>query len=226
MSHRNIGFPARQHPLLAGLAALGLIAGSSHALAQHAASPVAEATSPAADVLVPQPGVPFTEQTAEGFPYLDATNLYNSLTTTYGRSPSPLTKLMRELAEAKDDATKDKLVEQLHKLLGEEYDRSLAGHEKSLDKMEERLEKLREQLSKRRSAKSKVVDLRIQQLLNESEGLGWPGPSPGSNTLQWREQRDPFGFMNADPATRYGVAVPPVPAIAPAAPTPPPSRSP
>ena len=206
--------------------AISMAMGDTGVLGQDAEAPTAEnPAAPPADVFVPAIGYPLQLPAVEGVPFMDAVNVFSPLATTYGRTPSPLTKALQELAEAKDDTAKDKIIEQLHKLLSEEYDRNLAEHEKSLDKMEERLEKLREQLSKRRSAKSKVVDLRIQQLMNESEGLGWPGPSQGTNSFNWRMGRDPFGtaVQPALPSSDLP-PTPPIPSLAPT-PTAPPSRT-
>lgn len=137
----------------------------------------------------------------------------------FGGNPSPLAQAMKQLGETKDEATKEKLVVQIQRLLGEEYDRHLTEHENSLDKMEERLEKLREQLAKRRSAKSKVVELRMQQLLNEAEGLGWPGSEREKTFLDWPA-------ANLDPHGAWAPAVPPLLATPPTTPEPPPAVAP
>lgn len=83
--------------------------------------------------------------------------------------------IVRALKNAKSDEERDKAKSQLREWLTGEFDRMIAGEEKALDQLESRLEKLREQVQRRREAKSKLVDLRFETLLNEINGLGWPG---------------------------------------------------
>ena len=90
------------------------------------------------------------------------------------RNPNSVANLMKKYKQAEEASDKEDIVDELRKQLKEAYDASLASHEKNLEQMEAKLKKLREQLDKRRAAKNKIVDLRIEVLVNEAEGLGWP----------------------------------------------------
>lgn len=144
------------------------------------------------------------------------------------RKASPLNVALAAIKDAKDETDKEKAREVLSKVLGEQYDRNLAAHEKALQQMEQRLAKLREQLSRRRSAKGRMVELRMQTLISEAEGLGWPSAAGASLPAgEWRS--DPFasyggllpGVATTSPMTfqpLYPVPTPPIPPVAAAAP--------
>ena len=68
-------------------------------------------------------------------------------------------------------------------LLGQQYDQHLAAQVKQMADLENRLEKLREQLERRQAAKTKLVELKLELLLSQADGLGWPEAPPS----------DPFG---------------------------------
>lgn len=57
------------------------------------------------------------------------------------------------------------------------YDENLALQEKQIDELAARLEKLREQIVKRRAAKARMVELKLEMVLSQADGLGWPDES-------------------------------------------------
>jgi len=71
-------------------------------------------------------------------------------------------------------------------LLGQQYDQHLAAQVKQMADLENRLEKLREQLERRQAAKTKLVELKLELLLSQADGLGWPEAPPSG----------PFGSTN------------------------------
>lgn len=81
--------------------------------------------------------------------------------------------------DADTDEERDEAKTKLSEALGEEYDAILEQHEKHLAEMEERLEKLRGQLEKRRDARDDMVEMRVEALTSEADGLGWPSPPNG-----------------------------------------------
>ncbi|HEY6563760.1 MAG TPA: hypothetical protein VIY86_04650 [Pirellulaceae bacterium] len=94
---------------------------------------------------------------------------------------------LRALQNAKSDEDRDRAKSRVRALLSQEFDRMIEQEAKSLDQLEKRLDKLRDQIERRREAKSKLVDLRFETLMNEAHGLGWPG---GQESHAW------FGFGN------------------------------
>ena len=61
-----------------------------------------------------------------------------------------------------------------------QFDHDLKRREEQLKEVEERVTKLRQQLDRRREAANDIIRLRVQTLLNEASGLGFPGfETPG-----------------------------------------------
>jgi hypothetical protein len=63
---------------------------------------------------------------------------------------------------------------EVEQYLNEEYDRHLAVHVEQLEELESRLNKLRQQLERRQAAKAKLVELKLELMLSQADGLGWP----------------------------------------------------
>ncbi len=99
------------------------------------------------------------------------------------RTNSKTAKAYALLKKAESDEDKKQAEEDLREALSEEYDLSLESHENNLAQLRARLEELEQELAKRRDAKDQLVDLRLQMIVNEVNGLGWPGQNsyyPGS----------------------------------------------
>jgi hypothetical protein len=82
---------------------------------------------------------------------------------------------IQELKQAESDEDRSAAEDKLLEALDAEYDKHLAAYEESLDKLEKRLSELRDEVEKRRDAKEELVQLRLRVLINEANGLGWPG---------------------------------------------------
>lgn len=79
---------------------------------------------------------------------------------------------------AKDEDSRTKAAEELKAGLAKQYDSFIDGQAKQIAELEERLAKLKEQLEKRRAAKERMVDLKLQMVLSQAEGLGFPDAGP------------------------------------------------
>ena len=73
---------------------------------------------------------------------------------------------------------------EVEQYLNEEYDRHLAVHVEQLEELESRLNKLRQQLERRQAAKAKLVELKLELMLSQADGLGWP---EATNPPGWQE---------------------------------------
>jgi len=94
----------------------------------------------------------------------------------------------------KEDEKKD-LRKKLTQLLGEQFDLHLEGQQKELDELEKQVAKLKNVLKKRKDAKENIVERRLDQLVQDADGLGWNAPhgsnfEGGNRTLyQWASPR-------------------------------------
>jgi hypothetical protein len=78
---------------------------------------------------------------------------------------------------ATDNADEQKRIRaELRDALAKQFDVQRQRRELELARVEERIKKVREQLKKRNDARDTIVDRRLDQLINDAEGLGWTGP--------------------------------------------------
>ena len=60
-----------------------------------------------------------------------------------------------------------------------QFENDLKQREKDLAEVEKRVKTLREQLDKRKGAQAEIINLRLQTLVNDANGLGFPDASFG-----------------------------------------------
>lgn len=128
-----------------------------------------------------------------------------------GRSQSSiaLNKAIKAYRDSKvDSAERREAREKVSSSLSTLYDEHLADQEKQIAALAERLDKLRGQLVKRKDAKSRMVELKLEMVLSQADGLGWPDEGAGRSrglpgvATDWFIQPDD---SSAFPAARYEV---------------------
>ena len=72
------------------------------------------------------------------------------------------------------DSDKKEARESIAKFLKEEFERDQKTRREQVERLEEHVSKLRKQLDKRQDSQSKIIELRMQLLENEAEGLAFP----------------------------------------------------
>ncbi len=99
-----------------------------------------------------------------------------------------ISSLLSEYQSVKEENKRSELVNQITATVTHQFEEKQQMREQELRQLEERLADLKQRHSKRESLKEKIVGDRVQQLLNNIEGLGWStDPSPS-------------GAVNYDPA--------------------------
>jgi len=86
-------------------------------------------------------------------------------------------QLAHQIAKAEDDDEKKGLRKKLTQVLEEIFDGHLKEQQKDLDDLEKQVARLKKLLSKRREAKETIVERRLEQLVQDAEGLGWNAPN-------------------------------------------------
>lgn len=119
-------------------------------------------------------------------------------------SQNPVGKALQAFRAAESEEDREEAREELEEALSEEYETLIEAHDEHLTRLEERLAKLREQLERRREAKSEMVDLRLDALLSEADGLGWPTPPAGSNPFGGRGW---LGVNGLEPGPAWGTTI-------------------
>ena len=87
--------------------------------------------------------------------------------------------LSRQLADVADEKQRTDIKSKLQETLGKQFDAQQKMRELEVTKIEAKLKKLRELIAKRNDARKTIIDKRFEQLLRESEGLGWNSPTVG-----------------------------------------------
>lgn len=97
---------------------------------------------------------------------------------------------IQQLNTGKDDAERKAATETIQQQLTTQFEADLKQREKELAEVEQRVKSLREQLDKRKAAQADIINLRLQTLINDANGLGFPdtGFASGQPTVQDRAQ--------------------------------------
>ena len=111
---------------------------------------------------------------------------------------TPAEESVSGMAKALQEASGDEKTEIESKIrteLEQQYDEFLARNEEQIEQLQQRINKLKDQLARRRRAKSRMVDLEFERVVNEADGLVWP--ERGSRMFHYRELgKDPFASPN------------------------------
>lgn len=100
--------------------------------------------------------------------------------------PSPIDQLHQKLrfslsqyqAATNESGARPALRTEISDLLAQQYDAHVQQYEQQVAELESRLAKLREHVQKRSDAKSRLVALKLELLLSQAEGMGWPEAFP------------------------------------------------
>jgi hypothetical protein len=88
--------------------------------------------------------------------------------------------LLTQYAAAEKPDDQKRLKAEIRDALEKQFDVQHQRRELELARVEDRIKKVREQLKKRNEARETIVDRRLDQLINDAEGLGWTAPAGAS----------------------------------------------
>ena len=88
---------------------------------------------------------------------------------------------VQSLRTGKDDAARKAAADVIQQQLTAQFEIDLKQREKELTEVEQRVKTLREQLDKRKTAQADIINLRLQTLVNDANGLGFPDLTFGTN---------------------------------------------
>ena len=81
---------------------------------------------------------------------------------------------VQSLKTGNDEAARKVSADVIQQQLTTQFESDLKQREKELAEVEQRVKTLREQLDKRKAAQAEIINLRLQTLVNEANGLGFP----------------------------------------------------
>ena len=88
-------------------------------------------------------------------------------------------QLLAKYTQTTDAKERAEIKASLAKVLQNLFDLQLWQREREVSEVEARVKKLREAIDKRKAAKEAIVNTRLDQLLNEADGMGWVSPTGG-----------------------------------------------
>jgi hypothetical protein len=94
-------------------------------------------------------------------------------TLTAAGPNNPQAESLRKWKEAKNEAERNQVKDELQKDLAKQFQANLHKQEIEIAQLEAKVQKLRGQLELRRSKQEEIIDFHMQQLLRDAEGLGW-----------------------------------------------------
>jgi hypothetical protein len=113
-------------------------------------------------------------------------------------------ELLSRYAATNNAADQKELKVKLRTALEDQFRVQLKRQQLELARIEERVRKLREQFKKRNDTRDTIIDRRLDQLINEAEGLGWTQPTgavPQASSWSSAPGTRPIR-NNRNPATR------------------------
>ena len=82
-------------------------------------------------------------------------------------------QLAQQLAAAKSDSDREKIKGQLAELLEKQFDQRQKRHEEEIKQLEAQVKKLKDLVDKRQENRREIIGARLNQIVKESQGLGW-----------------------------------------------------
>jgi hypothetical protein len=86
-------------------------------------------------------------------------------------------QLAKQYAKSEKEDEKKEIRKKLTEFLAKQFDAQAKQQEKQLADLEKQIASLKATLKKRQDNKTTIIDRRIEQLIQEAEGLGWTAPS-------------------------------------------------
>jgi parvulin-like peptidyl-prolyl isomerase len=118
-------------------------------------------------------------------------HIVNNQTKQYDLQNQSLQLARKYVNNENTEDEKKALRKKLSQVLGQQFDLHLEEQQKELDELEKQVAKLKAVLKKRKDAKENIVERRLEQLVQDADGLGWNAPQ-GSilggnhrNLYQW-----------------------------------------
>jgi hypothetical protein len=80
---------------------------------------------------------------------------------------------VRQLADARAEADREKIKARLQEVLEKQFDLRQKRHMSEIEALEDQVKKLRELVQKRQENRREILSKRLDQLQREAQGLGW-----------------------------------------------------
>jgi hypothetical protein len=110
--------------------------------------------------------------------------------------------LLTRYNETEGQNDREKIVEDLTKIVSAQFDARQDSRELELKQLEEQVKKLRAMHERRAKEKEQIIKDRVRQLLRDAEGLGWGGEGAATGDFSGRISNYPAGAQYVRPADK------------------------
>ena len=113
-------------------------------------------------------------------PFVRGGSRFSSTSTPADAAEGEAQNLLAKYTKSTDEKARAETRAALAKVLERQYDLRQKAAESEVAQLEAQVQRLRDLIQKRQQARQEIVQKRLDQLLREAEGLGWPAPTaPG-----------------------------------------------
>jgi succinate dehydrogenase/fumarate reductase flavoprotein subunit len=113
-------------------------------------------------------------------------------------------QLVQEYVKAEKEEDKKEIRKKLADVLGKQFDAHMKQQQEELAALERQISELKAIMKKRQDAKTTIIDRRMDQLIQDAEGLGWTAPgSPHQPRAVW-QQPSPYYRSSSAVGRPYG----------------------
>lgn len=99
-----------------------------------------------------------------------------------------LIESLNALQSSDDDADRQAAKEKLHAVLGKMFDQDMELRESQLKEIRDQLNKMESKITKRAEKRDEIIELRVQVLMNDQNGLGWGTKKTPYPQFQWDQR--------------------------------------
>ena len=111
-------------------------------------------------------------------------------------------RLAKQYAKSEKEEEKKEIRKKLGEVLGQQFDLHLQEQQKELDELEKQIADLKALLKKRKDSRTTIIDRRLEQIIQDAEGLGWHSPAGGGGAYTPRYGSQPPGYAYPSPPKR------------------------
>lgn len=94
----------------------------------------------------------------------------------YGQARNDAAHFAQQYVKAEREDDRRELRNKMEKALATEFDKQAENQRKEIEDLEKQIRKLRELMDKRREHRSDIINRRMEQLIQDAQGLGWNSP--------------------------------------------------
>jgi hypothetical protein len=109
----------------------------------------------------------------------------------YANFQQESSKLAHQYVKAEKEEDKKNIRKKLADVLAKQFDAQVGRQQKDLADLEKQIASLKALLKKRTDAKTTIIDRRMEQLIQDAEGLGWA--VPGNYGFPGNQTGNPYG---------------------------------